>query len=228
MMKSAKTATCRHLNDKGFTMIELLIVAVILGLMASAAAIGYNRFIEKAKKDRAQSDVMMIKKAILAFYTEGGEYPNRKTKLQGTNDWDDRYQLLYTSPAEEENPSISKIMPRMGKTVGQSFKVQQQAMDDIANHLIKSTGRGYSPRDFSWPYIEKLDVDPWGHSYLVNIRNMDIALDERPMDPDQVYTRHHTWVISGGPNGVVETTDISKSDEKPPLPEGDDIAELIE
>jgi hypothetical protein len=78
------------------------------------------------------------------------------------------------------------------------------------------------------PFVEGLDVDPWGASYLVNIRNLDLNLDNRNLESDQPYDRHHAMVISGGPNGIIETADTTKSNEQGLLPGGDDIISLIE
>ncbi len=209
-------------------MIELLIVAVILGLMATAVVIGARQFMEGSKNRRAQTDVIAIKNAIFGFYTDGSEYPNRKNKMQSINDWDNRYKLLYSAPegADSSNPTV--FYPKLSKDAGKSFRVGLQDMDDLSNHLVKATGRGYLPKKFNWPYVQKLDLDPWGRAYVINIYNLNDALDDKPPEADQPYVLHHTWVLSSGKNGIIETADTSKSNENPPALGGDDVGELLE
>ncbi|MBW2309979.1 MAG: type II secretion system protein GspG [Deltaproteobacteria bacterium] len=68
----------RSLNTSGFTLIELMIVAAIVGILIAVAIMGYNAFREKAKKVQALSDLKNIQFAIedLAFDTDRWPGPN--------------------------------------------------------------------------------------------------------------------------------------------------------
>jgi prepilin-type N-terminal cleavage/methylation domain-containing protein len=53
-----------------FTLMEVLVVAVILVIMAGTASIFIFRYIEDAKKDRAQMDCIALKKAMETAATD--------------------------------------------------------------------------------------------------------------------------------------------------------------
>ena len=60
--------------EKGFTLIELMIVVVILGVLASIAIASYRRYIIKARTSEAQGFVTQIKMAQDAYMTNFGQY----------------------------------------------------------------------------------------------------------------------------------------------------------
>lgn len=61
-------------KEKSFTLIELLIVWVIIGILASLAVPKYNDFIEQARLAEAISILGAIRKAEKAYQAETGEY----------------------------------------------------------------------------------------------------------------------------------------------------------
>jgi general secretion pathway protein G len=65
----------------GFTFIEVMIVVVIIGLLAAAVTLSTRHFIDKAKENRARSDLSTFKSAIDAFYAETGRYPSNDEGL---------------------------------------------------------------------------------------------------------------------------------------------------
>lgn len=89
---------------------------------------------------------------------------------------------------------------------------------ELQDHLITNTpgATKYATSGrFPWrgPYLAKLSTDPWGNSYLLNIKNA------HPADnPARV-----VWVLSAGPNGKIETDPAALADAGP-APGGDDIA----
>lgn len=52
------------INPKGFTLIEVAIVIMIIGIMTAVAIFGYSRVVEQAKFDATQKKLENIKKAI--------------------------------------------------------------------------------------------------------------------------------------------------------------------
>jgi type II secretion system protein G len=61
--------------EKGFTLVELLVVISIIGLLASILFVSLNSAIEKAKIARAVSDIRQIQTAIGIFQYDTGELP---------------------------------------------------------------------------------------------------------------------------------------------------------
>jgi len=73
------------LTSRGFTIVELLIVIVVIGILAGITVVSYNGIQERAKFATAKSDLAAINKAILMFYGENGYYPFPTTSC--TNGW---------------------------------------------------------------------------------------------------------------------------------------------
>lgn len=51
-------------KQNGFTIVELLIVIVIIGILAAITAVAYNGIQERAKVSRANNDLALLNKAI--------------------------------------------------------------------------------------------------------------------------------------------------------------------
>lgn len=59
----------------GFTVVELLIVIVVIGILAALAIGSYNSMSAKARDSQRMQDVKAISKALEAYYIRNGEYP---------------------------------------------------------------------------------------------------------------------------------------------------------
>ncbi len=67
-------------KNKGFTLIELVIVIVILGLLAMIASLAYSNMIEKTKVSLAKRHLRVLKGAVVLYQAEhNGNYPPVKT-----------------------------------------------------------------------------------------------------------------------------------------------------
>lgn len=61
--------------QKGFTLIELMIVVAIVGILAAVAIPAYNDYVQRAQASEAFSVVGGMQTAISAFAQENGTYP---------------------------------------------------------------------------------------------------------------------------------------------------------
>jgi len=75
---------------RGFTIVELLIVIVVIGILAAITIVAYNGIQARAQFATSQQELASIRKAILLFKAEKGTYPDSGDAWmgwdQGTND----------------------------------------------------------------------------------------------------------------------------------------------
>ena len=79
----------RKNTKKGFTLLELLVVVVIIGILASIALPQYKMATLKAKYARAKQTVSDIRKAYEFYYTVHNEFPTKFSDLDFANKFDD-------------------------------------------------------------------------------------------------------------------------------------------
>ena len=65
----------RRYNQDGFTLIEIMVVILILGLLATIVVQSLRGAADKAKRTKAQADIAEFKTALDRFYLDNGYYP---------------------------------------------------------------------------------------------------------------------------------------------------------
>src|ERR1700750_2015507 len=86
----------RRLDDEeGFTLVELMVVIVILGLLAAIVVINVVPFGDKAKVVKAKADIQTIESALNAYQLSMGNYPSTADGLNA----------LVSPPAGLSDPS---------------------------------------------------------------------------------------------------------------------------
>ena len=63
-------------RSKGFTLLELLIVVVIIGILAAIAIPAYNSYLDTAKITLAQGALDTIRKTLESYHIDYQEYPD--------------------------------------------------------------------------------------------------------------------------------------------------------
>lgn len=85
---------------RGFTIVELLIVIVVIAILAAITIVAYNGIQARARDAERQTDIAAMRKAIEAYYVDHSTYPYHvdftgntaakatwaKTNLMGVND----------------------------------------------------------------------------------------------------------------------------------------------
>jgi len=74
-------------TQKGFTLIELMIVIAIVGILAAIAVPAYSKYTLKAKVTAALSLASPIKFSVVEYFNTNGDWPANNTTLGlGAND----------------------------------------------------------------------------------------------------------------------------------------------
>jgi prepilin-type N-terminal cleavage/methylation domain-containing protein len=63
-------------RDKGFTIVELLIVIVVIGILALLVITTYSGIQAKARNAKRQSDIKAVQTQLEAFYSQNSYYPS--------------------------------------------------------------------------------------------------------------------------------------------------------
>ena len=85
----------RRDDEQGFTLVELMVVIVILGLLAAIVVINVVPFGDKARVVKAKSDIATIESALNAYQLSMGSFPSTSDGLDA----------LITAPAGLSDPS---------------------------------------------------------------------------------------------------------------------------
>lgn len=62
-------------NIKGFTIVELLIVIVVIAILAAITTVAYSGISQRSRDSTRKNDVTTIKKALELYYVDNGSYP---------------------------------------------------------------------------------------------------------------------------------------------------------
>lgn len=62
-------------SESGFTLIELMVVILIIGLLATIVVQNLRGATDKAKRIKAQADISALKTALDRYYLDNGAYP---------------------------------------------------------------------------------------------------------------------------------------------------------
>ncbi len=95
----------KMMNKKGFTLVELMIVVVILGILVAIAVPIYSAVTTNAKKKACAGDMRIIRSNLASYVMTGGTDGNMITDSS----------LLTTEKLYEDNGSFAKMFDN-GKT----------------------------------------------------------------------------------------------------------------
>ena len=79
MKQAGLTSPCR--NQKGFTLVELMVVVAIVTILAAIAYPGYTRYVQDTRQAETQGEIMGLAGALERYRAKNLSYKGANTKL---------------------------------------------------------------------------------------------------------------------------------------------------
>jgi prepilin-type N-terminal cleavage/methylation domain-containing protein len=143
-------------TQKGFTIVELLIVVVVIAILAAITIVSYNGIQARAQQAKIDSDLTTLNKAILAARNNKGEVAMKNiTNSQATG------SVCWTQPSgtnlanlDEDNLCIK------------TYKLTLDALSNASSMNVRNI------------------LDPWGRPYYIDENEGENAAS--PCNPDKL------------------------------------------
>jgi len=92
-----------RVSEQGFTLLEIMVVVVIIGLLVAAVAPNFIGQIDKAAVSRAKTDIRSIETSLNLYRLDNFRYPNTSEGLEA----------LVMNPGEASAPNWKQYLPRV-------------------------------------------------------------------------------------------------------------------
>jgi len=74
--KTGEPAMVSKMDQRGFTLIEMLIVISLIGILASISAPNFQRYIIRAKEASLRRTLFVLRDVVDQYYSDHGKYPD--------------------------------------------------------------------------------------------------------------------------------------------------------
>jgi len=196
------------MKSKGFTLIELAVVLAIIAVLAAILTPIVTGYLDQARVARAQADAKTIADAIKLYQRDTGRWPVYASASDFSSNTIAGAKTLIGGNSGS-NPADGAVTWGVGAAIASS-SLETYLNGNFTN---LSTTIAFPKAAFRGPYIASLDSDPWGNKYLLTASNL-------------AGTANHAYVISAGPNGLLDTT-VNQGAAQPFAVGSDDIVSVI-
>lgn len=114
---------CRRAVRRNFTLIEIMIVVVIIGMLAALVGPQIIGSLDKARVQTTKAQLVNLKDAVQRFYMDCSEYPSSLDDLMtktGNTKWDGPYLDAKNIPVDGWGNEFEYVVPGQD---GQPFEI---------------------------------------------------------------------------------------------------------
>ena len=99
-------------KQRGFTIVELLIVIVVIAILAAITIVAYNGIQTRARDSQRDADLASIQKALELYYSDNGMYPPASGSTSINGSWSTTADASWPNLANAVVPTYVSAFPR--------------------------------------------------------------------------------------------------------------------
>jgi prepilin-type N-terminal cleavage/methylation domain-containing protein len=201
-------------NNKGFTLIEMVVVLAVVAILAAILTPTIARNIQDAKLTRATNEAQVIGAAIASFYKDVGRWPSADGSAATLAE---TLTLIHGSAGNDPAATTGGVAWDKDTAAATTDTLENQLIENDPGDDANDYTTWTDATKIGWhgPYIGEIKADPWGIYYACNIAN---AYDS----PNAL----GAWVLSFGVNRDAETVFATPVTDTTPA--GDDVGVRID
>jgi prepilin-type N-terminal cleavage/methylation domain-containing protein len=123
----------RNLNSKGFTIVELLIVIVVIGILALLVITTYSGIQAKARNSKRQTDIQSLQTQLEAFFSQNGYYPSLADVNSASWLSSNMKSLDQGALTDPSNPTASKTLVASPTAKSYAYEVTDSSGNSCAS-----------------------------------------------------------------------------------------------
>lgn len=159
---------CRRVRARGFTLTELMIVIVIVGIVATLAIEGFKGHVDASKTSEATMVLQAIRVAEETYRAENQVYLNVTSELGKDEGWFprasvDNQKIVFASDTHEDRERWRRLNPRVDRPVAFGYKAHAGMAGDAAAMPQLLTD------DYQLPDETNPPTEPW---YVLQARGV--------------------------------------------------------
>jgi len=103
------------MKNKGFTLIELMIVVAIVGILAAVAYPSYQRYVQDSRRSDARANLLQLAQFMERYYTANGRYVDAGGNApalpfnEAPRDGNDKYYDLQLQGVDAQNYTLNAV-----------------------------------------------------------------------------------------------------------------------
>ncbi len=134
-------------NDRGFTLVEVVLVCIILGILVTLSIPAYNSSINLAKVARCKEEIRTLEKEINAYQADRGVLPSNLTQIPNGNIRDPWGNLYNYRPASSTVADPPRYTDFSGAPLNSDYDLYSTGQDGTSTYHLSSADADKSSRD---------------------------------------------------------------------------------